>query len=99
MELYSQILDNGGPAFGEILRHLRDRPQDGCLFHCTGSLDPGMTSVTMRTDLHSPQQAGKDRTAVIAAILLSVSAGINLTISNRLSALNPACWCRRRNDS
>lgn len=36
MELYSQILDNGGQAFGEILRHVRDRPDDGCLFHCTG---------------------------------------------------------------
>ncbi|KAH8118680.1 protein-tyrosine phosphatase-like protein [Phellopilus nigrolimitatus] len=52
MELYSQILDNGGPAFTEILKHVRDRPEEGCLFHCT---------------------AGKDRTAVIAAILLSLA--------------------------
>ncbi|OBZ70102.1 Tyrosine-protein phosphatase, partial [Grifola frondosa] len=51
MELYSQILDNGGPAFGAILRHVRDRPQEGCIFHCT---------------------AGKDRTGIIAAILLKV---------------------------
>ncbi|KAL5527764.1 hypothetical protein ACEPAG_6565 [Sanghuangporus baumii] len=52
MELYSQILDNGGQAFSEILKHVRDRPDEGCLFHCT---------------------AGKDRTAVIAAILLSLA--------------------------
>ncbi|KAI5120677.1 hypothetical protein M0805_006966 [Coniferiporia weirii] len=52
MELYSQILDNGGPAFAVILKHVRDRPDEGCLFHCT---------------------AGKDRTAVIAAILLSLA--------------------------
>ncbi|KAL5507879.1 hypothetical protein ACEPAH_5497 [Sanghuangporus vaninii] len=52
MELYSQILDNGGQAFAEILKHVRDRPDEGCLFHCT---------------------AGKDRTAVIAAILLSLA--------------------------
>ncbi|THH11937.1 hypothetical protein EW145_g314 [Phellinidium pouzarii] len=55
MELYSQILDNGGPAFAEIIKHVRDKPDEGCLFHCT---------------------AGKDRTAVIAAILLSL-AGVN----------------------
>ena len=36
MELYSQILDNGGPAFGTILRHVRDHPEKGCVFHCTG---------------------------------------------------------------
>lgn len=55
MELYSEILKSGGSAYGEILRHVRDEPQDGCLFHCT---------------------AGKDRTAVIAAILLLL-AGID----------------------
>lgn len=51
MELYSQILEHGGPAFGSILRHVRDKPNDGCLFHCT---------------------AGKDRTGIIAAIILKV---------------------------
>ncbi|KXN92319.1 Tyrosine-protein phosphatase [Leucoagaricus sp. SymC.cos] len=52
MELYSQILDHGGPAFGSILRHVRDKPNEGCLFHCT---------------------AGKDRTGIIAAILLKLA--------------------------
>ncbi|EPQ59168.1 hypothetical protein GLOTRDRAFT_136110 [Gloeophyllum trabeum ATCC 11539] len=52
MELYSQILDHGGVAFGAILRHIRDRPNDALLFHCT---------------------AGKDRTGVIAAILLKLA--------------------------
>lgn len=54
MELYSQILEHGGPAFGQILRYIRDcnPTQDACLFHCT---------------------AGKDRTGIIAAILLKVS--------------------------
>jgi len=52
MELYSQILDHGGPSFGTILRHVRDRPTEPCLFHCT---------------------AGKDRTGVIAAILLKLA--------------------------
>ncbi|KAL9713129.1 hypothetical protein Ac2012v2_004370 [Leucoagaricus gongylophorus] len=52
MELYSQILDRGGPAFASILRHVRDKPNEGCLFHCT---------------------AGKDRTGIIAAILLKLA--------------------------
>ncbi|THH19929.1 hypothetical protein EW146_g1352 [Bondarzewia mesenterica] len=49
MQLYCEILDAGGPAFGTILRHVRDRPHDGFIFHCT---------------------AGKDRTGIVAAILL-----------------------------
>lgn len=36
MILYSQILDHGGEAIGSILRHIRDKPSEGCLFHCTG---------------------------------------------------------------
>ncbi|KAF7981692.1 hypothetical protein HWV62_32256 [Athelia sp. TMB] len=51
MELYTQILDNAGPTFGTILRHIKDRPKDGVLFHCT---------------------AGKDRTGVLAAIILKL---------------------------
>ena len=37
MQLYSQILDHAGPAFGAVLRHIRDKPEQGCLFHCTGT--------------------------------------------------------------
>ncbi|KAG5648825.1 hypothetical protein DXG03_000174 [Asterophora parasitica] len=39
MELYSQILDHGGPSFGTILRHIRDNPTEGCIFHCTAGKD------------------------------------------------------------
>ncbi|KAG7097323.1 hypothetical protein E1B28_004682 [Marasmius oreades] len=52
MELYSQILEHGERAFGAVLRHIRDRPTEGCIFHCT---------------------AGKDRTGVIAAIILKLA--------------------------
>jgi hypothetical protein len=38
MQLYSEILDAGGPAFGAILRHVRDSPNDAFIFHCTGQL-------------------------------------------------------------
>lgn len=72
MELYSQILDHGGPAFGTILRHIRDHPEKACVFHCTGNclayyivasaIDRRLTSLS----------AGKDRTGVIAALLLKV---------------------------
>ncbi|KZT05648.1 uncharacterized protein LAESUDRAFT_726936 [Laetiporus sulphureus 93-53] len=39
MELYSQIMDHGGPAFGVIFRHVRDKPTEGCIFHCTAGKD------------------------------------------------------------
>ncbi|KAI0700583.1 protein-tyrosine phosphatase-like protein [Cytidiella melzeri] len=39
MELYSQILEHGGPAFGAIFRHVRDHPDSGCMFHCTAGKD------------------------------------------------------------
>jgi protein tyrosine/serine phosphatase len=39
MELYTQILDHGGHAFGTIFRHIRDRPNDGFVFHCTAGKD------------------------------------------------------------
>ncbi|KAI0057609.1 hypothetical protein BV25DRAFT_1831060 [Artomyces pyxidatus] len=39
IQLYSEILDAGGPAFGAILRHVRDKPRDSLLFHCTAGKD------------------------------------------------------------
>ncbi|KIY69715.1 hypothetical protein CYLTODRAFT_430268 [Cylindrobasidium torrendii FP15055 ss-10] len=49
MELYTQILDNAGSSVSAVLRHIRDHPNEGCIFHCT---------------------AGKDRTGILAAIIL-----------------------------
>ena len=72
MILYSQILDNAGPAFGAVLRHIRDRPGDGCLFHCTGA---NMTGFGYKSRLYTicpAFAAGKDRTGVLAAVLLKV---------------------------
>lgn len=67
MELYTQILDHAGLAVGTILRHIRDKPIEGCLFHCTGT-SPGRVSTLYSYD----STAGKDRTGVITAILLKV---------------------------
>ncbi|EAU84322.2 hypothetical protein CC1G_01318 [Coprinopsis cinerea okayama7 len=39
VELYSQILDHGGHSFGAVLRHIRDRSSEGCIFHCTAGKD------------------------------------------------------------
>ncbi|KAH8830255.1 protein-tyrosine phosphatase-like protein [Flagelloscypha sp. PMI_526] len=52
MQLYSQILESAGEAFGTILRHIRDNPSEPFIFHCT---------------------AGKDRTGVLAAIILRLA--------------------------
>lgn len=84
MELYTQILDNGGPAFGHIFRHVRDHPDKACIFHCTGDLRyPPKRS---RAGANSNLAAGKDRTGVAAALLLKVSPGIlsTLTSSDRM---------------
>ncbi|KAA1469502.1 hypothetical protein DENSPDRAFT_835137 [Dentipellis sp. KUC8613] len=39
-KLYDGILDHGGPAFGTIFRHIKDRPDEPCLIHCTGQFRP-----------------------------------------------------------
>ena len=67
MELYSEILEHGGPAFNVILRHIKDRPNDNCLFHCTGQ----HIRCNFSTYIHQ-YTAGKDRTGVLSAIVLSV---------------------------
>jgi len=64
MVLYSEILESGGQSFGRILRHVRDRPKEGLLFHCT---------------------AGKDRTGIAAALLLSLAGVDNETIAHDYS--------------
>lgn len=60
MELYTQIMDNAGPSFRTILRHIRDHPDSGCIFHCT---------------------AGKDRTGILAALLLKLAGADDQTIA------------------
>lgn len=47
---YREILSKAGPAYRQIFLHLRDRPNDGIIVHCT---------------------AGKDRTGVLCALILS----------------------------
>jgi hypothetical protein len=67
MQLYSEILDAGGPAFGAILRHVRDSPNDAFIFHCTGAF-----SASRDCRLLKVHPAGKDRTGIAAALLLLV---------------------------
>jgi protein tyrosine/serine phosphatase len=46
---YRDIAQHAGPAYRKILEHVRDRPDEPLIFHCT---------------------AGKDRTGVLAALIL-----------------------------
>lgn len=71
MQLYSEILDAGGPAFGSILRHVRDSPNDGFLFHCTGALHTSINYLVTNNRFLFVV-AGKDRTGIAAALLLLV---------------------------
>jgi len=36
---YARTLESGGPAFETILKHLRDKPDEPCLVHCTAGKD------------------------------------------------------------
>jgi hypothetical protein len=67
MQLYSEILDAGGPAFGAILRHVRDSPNDAFIFHCTGAFSALRGRLFLKV-----HPAGKDRTGIAAALLLLV---------------------------
>jgi hypothetical protein len=68
MELYAQILDHAPTAFAAIFCHLRDKPNEGFLMHCTGlSYTYGTLWVLLMAGA-----AGKDRTGVIAALILKV---------------------------
>jgi hypothetical protein len=67
MQLYSEILDAGGPAFGAILRHVRDSPNDAFIFHCTGAFSVSRDHLLLKV-----HPAGKDRTGIAAALLLLV---------------------------
>jgi hypothetical protein len=67
MQLYSEILDAGGPAFGAILRHVRDSPNDAFIFHCTGVFSAPRDRLLLKV-----HPAGKDRTGIAAALLLLV---------------------------
>lgn len=60
MELYSQILDHGGLAFGTILRHIRDRPDNTFIFHCTGASHVRLTLFRLLiTVLLQPARTGR----------------------------------------
>ena len=91
MQLYSEILDAGGPAFGAILRHVRDSPNDAFIFHCTGAL-PAFCSSPPFVEGHS---AGKDRTGIAAALLLLVRPLIHIYRRELTIKFSPA---RRRLD-
>lgn len=48
---YADILDNAPPSYRRVLMHIRDKPKEACVIHCT---------------------AGKDRTGVLAALILAL---------------------------
>lgn len=60
MELYSQILDHGVIAYGTIFKHIRDRPDEPFMFHCTGSLFIYLLKgVRQMVNIIPPRQRGK----------------------------------------
>ncbi|MCJ1238310.1 hypothetical protein MMC14_006299 [Varicellaria rhodocarpa] len=58
---YAAILKSGGPSYRQILLHIRDRPTEPFVVHCT---------------------AGKDRTGMLAALLLSLVGVDDMTVAD-----------------
>lgn len=72
---YAEILKNAPPSYRRVLMHIRDKPEEACVIHCT---------------------AGKDRTGVLAALILMLAGVDERTIAEEyalteigLAALRP----------
>lgn len=61
------MLEDGAGGYKAILEHIRDRPTDGMLYHCSGESPEETHEVLLMI-----VAAGKDRTGVITAVILSV---------------------------
>ncbi|KAG8906505.1 hypothetical protein FRB99_006725 [Tulasnella sp. 403] len=53
VDLYGEVLEQGGPAFKAIFEHIRDRVPlgEGCLIHCTGGKDRTGVAAMLILDL------------------------------------------------
>ena len=40
MEDYAKMLEEGAGSFEVIFKHLKDKPDEPCLLHCTGNFSP-----------------------------------------------------------
>ncbi|KJR81353.1 uncharacterized protein SPSK_01226 [Sporothrix schenckii 1099-18] len=79
-QTYLDVLRAYRPTVKHLLEHVRDRPEEPFLFHCTGKncfplLTPRCTGSP--TDL----LAGRDRTGVLAALLLTLAGAAPDTIA------------------
>lgn len=45
LKMYMGILEAASPAFTEIFKHIKDRPNDPFIFHCSGKFFPQTTSI------------------------------------------------------
>ena len=70
---YRDILDSAPQSYRQVLLHVRDRPGEPCVIHCT---------------------AGKDRTGVLAALLLELAGVDERTIAEEyeLTEVGLARW-------
>lgn len=74
VKMYTGILEAASPAFTEIFKHIRDKPNDPFIFHCSGEFIPDhMARDLLPFELlltKSKSSAGKDRTGVLSALIL-----------------------------
>jgi protein tyrosine/serine phosphatase len=81
VKMYTGILEACAPAFAQVFKHIRDQPDDPFVFHCSGTFVlrfPSIHTVAFATlfDWTFADQcilfptAGKDRSGVLAALIL-----------------------------
>jgi len=58
---YTEILEHAPPSYRRVFMHVRDKPEEACVIHCT---------------------AGKDRTGVLAALILRLAGVDERTIAH-----------------
>lgn len=72
--MYYEILDGYKGIFKEVLRSVRDKPEEPILFHCTGKAQAfsSLEAALVVCEL-TPNIAGRDRTGVLAGMLESLA--------------------------
>lgn len=77
-KMYMNIMGAYGPSFRAILEHVRDRPEEPFLFHCTCKHSPELLVRTWRLTI---SKVGRDRTGIAAGLLMSLAGGSAETVA------------------
>ena len=80
LKMYGDVLDIYKPSFKAVLEHLRD-DRGPVLFHCSGETTPSSFIVNKDLTCQFWNLAGKDRTGILAALLMGLAGCSHDTIA------------------